>query len=164
MSPLQGYAVAAALLLIAASAAGGYKRGYTHAIAGAEVLMSEHLRLDREAELARQIEVRNIERDLAEANDRVSESYEQGKKDAKIISDAVVADLRSGTVRLQQRWNSCESKRVSGAAAASSELDAAVRDRDESAGRIIRAAAECDAQVTGLQAYIRAQREILNKR
>lgn len=164
MSPLQGYAVAGALLLIVASAAGGYKRGYTHAIAGAEVLMSEHLRLDREAELARQIEVRNIERDLADANALVSESYEQGKKDAKIISDAVAADLRSGTVRLQQRWASCNADRLSGAAAASSELDAATRDREESAARIVLAAAECDAQVGGLQAFIRSQREILNKR
>lgn len=164
MSPLQGYAVAGALLLIVASAAGGYKRGYTHAIAGAELLMSEHLRLDQQAAADNLREVRAVEASLLLAQAQAAESYEQGKRDAKATSEAVVTELRSGNLRMQQRWSSCNADRLSGVAAASSELDAALRDREESAARIVLAAAECDAQVWGLQSFIRSQRSVLNNK
>lgn len=97
-------------------------------------------------------EVRKLEQDLAVAQAGVSDAYEKGKKNAESKSAAVVADLRAGNLRLQQRWAVCA------ATPAPSESDAAARDREESAGRIVRAAAECDAQVRGLQDLLLLER------
>ena len=76
--------------------------------------------------------------------------------DAQAAADKFVADLRTERLRLRERWT-CP--KLPGPEARTREPDAAERDREESAGRIVRAAAECDKQVTQLQAIIRADRE-----
>ena len=93
---------------------------------------------------------------LTAAYDKIANEYEQGKRDAQAASDKFVADLRSNELRLRKRWT-CP--RLPSPEASPGEPDAAERDRNESAGRIIRAAASCDAQVTALQALVRADRE-----
>ena len=93
---------------------------------------------------------------LTAAYDKIANEYEQGKRDAQAASDKFVADLRSNELRLRKRWT-CP--RLPSPEASPGEPDAAERDREESAGRIIRAAAECDQQVSQLQAIIRADRE-----
>jgi hypothetical protein len=152
-------------IVVAAIAGGiGYWQGGKHATTAAELVMAEHLAADRKAESDHKDRVRQLERDLAMAQTRVSEAYEKGKKDAEATAASVAADLRAGNLRLQQRWAGCEAQRLSDAAALAGELDAAARDREESAGRIVRAAAECDAQVRGLQELLILEREQLNKR
>lgn len=99
---------------------------------------------------------REQERRHAEALNAAAEKYEQDKRHAQEQADRVVADMRAGTLRLRREWAGCETARVSAATAAAAEPDATAADRSESAGRIVRAAAECDAQVTGLQEVIRA--------
>lgn len=163
MTAIYGYA-AAALLAVAASAGGlGYMQGGKHATTAAELAMSAHLAADRKAESDHKDKIRKLEQDLAAAQAGVSEAYEKGKKDAEATGVAVAADLRAGNLRLQQRWAGCKTQRLSDSAAAAGKLDAAVRDREESAGRIIRAAAQCDAQVRGLQKLLILEREQLNK-
>lgn len=155
----------AALLVVAAIAGGvGYWQGGKRAAMAAELAMAEHLDADRKAESDHKDKVRQLEQDLATAQADVSEAYERGKKDAEATGAAVTADLRAGNLRLQRRWAGCETQRLSDAAAVAGELDAAARDREESAGRIVRAAAQCDAQVRGLQELLILERELLNKR
>ena len=157
--------IVAALLVVAAIAGGvGYWQGGKHAKTAADLAMAEHLAADRKAESDRRNEVRHLEQILAAAQADVSNAYEKGKKDAEATGAAVAADLRAGNLRLQQRWAGCETQRLSDAAAVAGELDAAARDREESAGRIVRAAAQCDAQVRGLQELLILEREQLNKR
>ena len=157
--------IVAALLVVAAIAGGvGYWQGGKHAKTAADLAMAEHLAADRKAESDRRNEVRQLEQILAAAQADVSNAYEKGKKDAEATGAAVAADLRAGNLRLQQRWAGCETQRLSDAAAVAGELDAAARDREESAGRIVRAAAQCDAQVRGLQELLILEREQLNKR
>lgn len=164
MNAIYGYIIAA-LLVVAAIAGGvGYWQGGKHATTAAELAMSEHLAADRKAESDHKDKIRKLEQDLAAAQAGVSEAYEKGKKDAEATGAAVAADLRAGNLRLQQRWAGCETQRLSDSAAAAGELDAAARDREESAGRIVRAAAQCDAQVRGLQELLILEREQLNKR
>lgn len=154
----------AALLAVAAIAGGvGYWQGGKHAKTAAELAMAEHLAADRKAESDHKDKVRQLEQDLATAQADVSEAYEKGKKDAETTGAAVTADLRAGNLRLQHRWAGCETQRLADAAAVAGELDAAARDREESAGRIVRAAAECDAQVRGLQELLILEREQLDK-
>ena len=159
MNTIYGYVVAA-LLVVAV----GYWQGGKHAATVAELAMAEHLAADRKAESDHKDKVRRLEQALATAQAGVSEAYEKGKKDAEATATAVIADLRAGNLRLQQRWTGCEKQRLSDAAALTGELDAAARDREESAGRIVRAAAQCDAQVRGLQELLILEREQLNKR
>ena len=70
---------------------------------------------------------------------------------------ATVADLRSGTLKLRDEWRGCEARLggvMSGAAAAAGRAADAEQRRQASAGAIVRAADECDAQVTALQARV----------
>ncbi len=102
---------------------------------------------------------REAERAIADAYATAATEYEKGKHDAETAADAVVTGLRVGTVRLRNQWRGCEAARLSDAASAARELDAAEQSRRESAARIVRAADECDAQVRGLQAIVMADRE-----
>lgn len=164
MNAIYGYIVAA-LLVVAAIAGGvGYWQGGKHAATAAELAMAEHLAADRKAESDHKDKIRQLEQDLATAQAGVSEAYEKGKGDAEATGAAVTADLRAGNLRLQQRWAGCEKQRLSDATAPAGEPDAAAGDREESAGRIVRAAAQCDAQVRGLQELLILERAQLNKR
>ena len=160
-------AIFAALLVVTTIAGGvgiGYWQGGKRATAAAELVMAEHLAADRKAESDHKDKVRQLEQALATAQTGVSEAYEKGKKDAETTSAAVNTDLRAGNLRLQQRWAGCETQRLSDAAALASKPAAAAGDREESAGRIVRAAAQCDAQVRGLQELLILERAQLNKR
>lgn len=99
-----------------------------------------------------------VERQRVKRAEAVATQYEQEKADAESKGAAVADGLRAGNLRLQQRWAGCEA-RVSDLAAASGQPDGAADDRADSAGRIVRAAAACDAQVRGLQALVRTDRE-----
>ena len=102
---------------------------------------------------------RQQEQDKAQAANEVAAAYERGKDDAKAAGDRVAADLRAGVSRLQDRWRGCEARCVPGTADTSGEPDASAIDRNESAGRIVGAAEQCDAQVIGLQQFIRSERQ-----
>ena len=129
------------------------------AIAG----MSLQAAKDQAALAAAQVEAseaaRQQEQDQAQAANQVAAAYEKGKDDAKAAGDLVAADLRAGVSRLQDRWRGCEARRVPGTADTASEPDASAIDRNESAGRIVGAAEQCDAQVIGLQQFILSERQ-----
>lgn len=159
MNALYGYALAAALLLASLCGWLGYYYGGKHADAEAELAMAAHIALDRQAELDATEAAREAEQKLAEALAGASDAYEKGKRDAQAESERVVDELRTGALRMRDRWLGCEAVRVSVPAAAAGEPDAGARDREESASRIVRAAAEADAQIRGLQQLLRLERE-----
>ncbi|HDS1303531.1 TPA: endopeptidase [Stenotrophomonas maltophilia] len=99
-------------------------------------------------------ETLKAERISASAANALASKYEKEKNDAQNASDRLVADLLAGNQRLHQRWQaSVATAELSAAAAAASQPDGRADDRIESAGRAVGAAAQCDAQVRGLQAY-----------
>lgn len=112
---------------------------------------------ERDAALAEanaSTEALKAERRSAVAANALASKYEKEKNDAQTASDRLVADLRDGNQRLHQRWQaSIATAELSAAAAAASQPDGRADDRIESAGRAVGAAAQCDAQVRGLQAY-----------
>lgn len=85
----------------------------------------------------------------------VATQYEQDKRDAEQTANRLRDQLRAGTVSLRPHWT-CPS--VSEAPASPGEPDAAADDRNEGAADLVRAAAEADAQIEGLQEIIRADR------
>ncbi len=97
---------------------------------------------------------RETERVRAQRMYEIAADAEEGKAHAEETGARVTADLRADNLRLREHWRSCESTRLPGIEPAAAEPDAAADDRAESAGRIVRAAAECDAQVRGLQAVV----------
>jgi hypothetical protein len=104
------------------------------------------------AELARK-----TEQAWGDAFIAVALQHQKELNDANARGDAVAAGLRAGTDRLQKRWT-CPVPRAPEAPASGRSADAATDDRAESAGRIVAAAATCDAQVRGLQAVLIAER------
>jgi len=141
---------AAACALLGWSARSFYKAGYEAAETRYEAKIAE-------ANAKALQDARAAELKLAQANDAAAQQYERGKQDAQSEADRVVADLRSGNLKLRQQWAGCETSRLSESTASTRELDAEKRRRAESASRIVRAADECDAQVAGLQAVVRAR-------
>ena len=116
--------------------------------AEAEMAMSRYL------EQARAQEHRH-----ASDMERIAIEHQESLTNAQVKSDRLVADLRSGAIRLQDKWRGCvASTDVPDPLAGTREPDAAQRGREEGAARIIAAADACDAQVAGLQAVIRADR------
>lgn len=106
------------------------------------------------AALADANDVLAAERANAQAANHLAATYEREKDDAQKASDRLIADLRDGNQRLHQRWQATvATAELSAAAAAASQPDGRADDRIESAGRAVGAAAQCDAQVRGLQAY-----------
>lgn len=103
---------------------------------------------------------RVAEHTQAQAFATISQQYEQDEADAQIRYEHTLAGLRSGTLRLRSTWN-CP-RTVAGvpeAGAGAGKPDAATSDRDESAARVVRAAAEADAQIRALQAILTAERQ-----
>ena len=124
--------------------------------------MSLQVAKDQAALAAAQVEAsesaRQVEHEMANAANAAAASYEQGKRDAEQAARVVVAGLRAGNLRLRDQWQGCKARGVPGVAGAASEPDAAADDRNDSAGRIVRAGAACDAQVIGLQQFILSER------
>lgn len=166
MSPAQIIATvrACALLLCVAVVFGiGYRLGSASgraAVAECKAKAEKTVAQMAKAESELQAKYRKAEQAKAQALADVAEQYEQDKTNAKTAHDRLVADLRAGHERLHQRWRASEATaRLSGAVASAAELDAAERDRQESAARAIAAADQCDAQVKGLQDVVRADRK-----
>jgi len=103
-------------------------------------------------------EVIETERAAAKRANEIAAQYEQDKINAKANAERVADDLRAGNVRLRSMWEGCKA-RLPQADGAAGQPDAVADDRAESAGRIIRAADEADAQIKGLQDFIRSERQ-----
>ena len=140
--------------------AAGYHKGKVDAERAAKIAMSEHLAEDREAERVATEAADRYKNALTTAQNAVSAAYEKGKADAEATAKRTVADLRAGNLVLRDRWTSCQaSSGLSRPATDTSEPDAGTGDREESAGRIVQAADQCDAQVKGLQELLRLERK-----
>jgi hypothetical protein len=152
--------ILAAVLLAGGAGVAGYNKGKTDAEHVAKIAMDKHLAADREEETKAKEKARADRDALAVAQNAASAAYEKGKRDAEQNSKRVVADLRAGNLVLRNRWTACQaSLDVPTTPAAPSEPDAGTADRAESAGRIVQAAAQCDAQVRGLQELLLLERK-----
>lgn len=130
----------------------GYGKGKA---AGTEALQ-RHLAADAVLAVAASEDARKAEQAHAQALSAIAKEHEDDKEAAKRDHARLVADLRRGTVRLQDHWT-CKAS-VPQAESGSGIADEVARLQQESAGRIVEAVAECEAQVKGLQAVALADR------
>ncbi len=146
-----------ALLLAAVAAGAGYHYGSEHTAAAKDRDFQTHLKADRAAELEAERQARAKETALENAIAAVDAAYQQGKQEAQRENERLVADLRSGAVRLRDRWQQCEAG-LPDAAPGTGGTDAGADDRAASAARIIRAARDADERIKALQEILRAER------
>lgn len=132
----------------------GFSLGDTNGDARVQKRYDEHLAADGKVLKDAQDKASAAEQKAITAADNAAKAYEKGKKDAEAAGERVVADLRAGNLGLRNRWAGCETGRLSEATASAAVVDATTRERQESAGRIVRAATECDEQVIGLQSLV----------
>ena len=152
--------IIAAMLGLGGAGAAGYHKGKADAERVAKIAMGEHLLADNKAEQDAKDEAAHYKDALATAQNAVSAAYEKGKADAEANAKRIVADLRAGNLVLRERWTSCQaSSGLPRPTTDTSEPDAGTADRAESAGRIVQAAAQCDAQVKGLQELLLLERK-----
>jgi hypothetical protein len=157
MSALWKY-IAAALLIALAIAIGCalYFRG-TAAADAARADKAKAQAASLGAELKQSEANRAAEHAQAVQFATTANQYEQDKADAEAHASQLAADLRAERVRLRPVWR-CEVPRAAAAPTRPGQPDAATADRDESAARIVRAAAEADAKIRALQALLTTER------
>lgn len=127
-------AIVAALLAI-----GGYV-GYQFGVSGkadAEIQLAQVQQQYAQASLKASEDARKAEQAKAEAINKIAQSYEKGKQDAQAKSDAVVAGLESGAIKLRKQWASCATDSLSDSAASAAGIAEQDRLRRESIGRIL---------------------------
>lgn len=147
-----------AVLAVAAIVAALYFRGDS-AISNSRAQQAESERDSARAEVNDLKAARDAEHRKAKEAQAIAAKYEDEKRAIETESARVVADLRAGNLRLRKLWEAqAATADLSRAVASASQPDDQAADRAESASRIVRAAAECDAQVRGLQAVIEADR------
>lgn len=99
------------------------------------------------------------ERAKNEAMAEIATQYEVEKREIETAAERTISDLRAGHLRLRQLWEAkAATADLSAAVTSASQPDDGAAGRKESAGRIVRAAAECDAQIRGLQEVIKEDR------
>ena len=89
----------------------------------------------------------------------IGATHEEDRAAAEAVPDAVVADVRAGDLRLRDGWAGCETQRLSDAAAAAIERDAAAERRADFAGAVVRAGRDADDQLSACQAVVAADRD-----
>lgn len=144
-------------LAFAAGAWVGYAPGAAKA-AKAELALANVQRDAAQQVALAETRARQAEHRHAADMARIGREHQEALKDAQASSDRLVADLRAGTVRLQERWRSCTA-RLPGVGASSGGADEEARLQAESLGRIDRAVAECEAQIIGLQGVTQSDRK-----
>lgn len=93
-------------------------------------------------------------------------AYQAGRESAINYQNTVVADLRSGNVRLRNEWSACMSRPVpSGGptSGASEGSDGEASVPAEAFGRVLRVGADADNAIQWLQSELMATRELYGK-
>lgn len=124
----------------------------------AEVSATGEVAATATAAVAQVNETRALERTQAGTLAAIGDTHEKERAAAPAVADAVVADVRAGDLRLRDGWASCETQRLSDAAAGAIERDAAAERRANFAGAVVRAGRDADDQLRACQAVIAADR------
>lgn len=138
----------------------GYVKGHRAGVAQEQLQLATLTAQYASAQAAAEAAARTRQAALQNQIAAVDAQHAQELHDAQAKSNAVIADLRTGAVRLRQQWRGCEaSPSVPAAAASASQPDDAAHLRAAGAADLVRAAATADAQIRALQAVVKADRQ-----
>lgn len=104
-----------------------------------------------------EVERRLVQNGLKEAEDKrvfaeIAQKYKQDKLDAKAKSDAVIAGLRAGTIKLRNQWQGCSVPTKAAESGSGTDENAELRAKDS--GDLVRAGSEADSWIQRLQEVI----------
>ncbi|MFX1722805.1 lysis system i-spanin subunit Rz [Stenotrophomonas sp. AS1] len=145
-------------LLAATAIALSFWAGWSWRGDRANVAESDQRAKGAEAVVDQVNEARAIEHSQADTMATIGAKHEDDRAAAPAVADAVVADLRSGALRLRNDLAACHTGLLSQAAAGTLERDAATQRREEFAGRVVRIGRDADDQLRACQAVIAADR------
>ncbi|MRG98857.1 hypothetical protein GIY21_00960 [Xanthomonas sontii] len=114
---------------------------------------------DARDEAGAQADARQVEHTQGQAMADIGAKHEEDRSAAEAVPAAVVADLRTGNLQLRDDLATCQTQRLSDAAAGAAQRDAPAQLREEVAGDLVRLARDADDQVRAAQAVIQADRE-----
>jgi hypothetical protein len=103
-------------------------------------------------------QTRATEHQQADTMATIGAKHEEDRAAAPAVADAVVADLRSGALRLRNDLAACHTDLLSQTTAGTLERDAATKRREEFAGRVVRIGRDADDQLRACQAVVVADR------
>lgn len=104
-------------------------------------------------------DARTTEHARADTMADIGDKHEVKRSDAAGVPASVVADLQSGALQLRDELAGCATDRLSSAAAATLERDAADQLRGQIAGAVVQVGRDADDIAAACQAVIRADRE-----
>jgi len=145
-------------LLAAAALALSFWAGWSWRGDRANVAESDQRANVAEAVVDQVNEARAIEHRQADTMATIGAKHEDDRAAAPAVADAVVADLRSGALRLRHDLAACHTDLLSQTAAGTLERDAATQRREEFASRVVRIGRDADDQLRACQAVIQAER------
>lgn len=145
-------------LLAAAALALSFWAGWSWRGDRANVAESDQRANVAEAVVDQVNEARAIEHRQADTMATIGGKHEDDRAAAPAVADAVVADLRSGALRLRNDLAACHTDLLSQGAAGALERDAATQRREEFAGRVVRIGRDADDQLRACQAVVAADR------
>ena len=152
-------------IVMAGLFAGGFAFGYqwkatlaAAAAAEAEAAWQKERAALAKSETAASEAARKEEQQIGAGLNAAAADYLKEKDNAKDQESRLIAELNADVVRLRKLWRGCETHRLSEASRSAAELDAEAGLRAASAAAVVRAAAECDAHVSGLQRALSAER------
>jgi hypothetical protein len=146
-------------LLAAAALALSFWAGWSWRGDRANVAESDQRANVAEAVVDQVNEARAIEHSQADTMATIGAKHEDDRAAAPAVADAVVADLRSGALRLRHDLAACHTDLLSQTAAGTLERDAATQRREEFASRVVRIGRDADDQLRACQAVVAADRE-----
>jgi hypothetical protein len=129
--------------------------GDRHGAAAVQAKFDKHLLADKTAEANAERAARAMERAQAAEVARLMDENAKQRAANEATQKRIVDELLTARRQLRARWT-CGVPATPGRA---QESDGAASDRAESAGRIVRAADDADAQIRALQDFIRAERK-----
>ena len=126
-------------------------------------LATEHsARLAAEETAAAEAAVRKTEQEQAARFALLDAQHQAELDDAKTSSDRVIADLRSGALKLRQRLATATANDSPEVAAGTGSSDESPGLRPADAGFLVRLADSCDADIRAAQAVIADDRRAMN--
>lgn len=105
-----------------------------------------------------------IEREAQEHADEVDAKHQERIEQIEDRYEVLLSNLRDGTERLRGYWLSASDARDAYAAESARLADENARLREESAARIVRDAARCDAIILGWQEFWAGLQQVIQQR
>lgn len=154
--------IALRLILIVAGLGSSFWAGWEWRDRSADLAESQAQTAQANAAVQQTNQARNVERATATDLAAIGAKHENDRTAAAAVPDAVVADLRAGNLRLRDGWASCETQRLSDAAASAGQRNAAADGREQFAGAVVRVGRDADDQLRACQVTVTLYQQRIN--